>query len=75
MFEEVLNETVAKDLRCIVGRWISSLDEKESKLVHEAIATHPTNTVFRAAQRYTYLGSQAMWHKHWTGACPCFRKV
>lgn len=71
MFEDALNETVKADMRCIVGRWLSTLTDDEVKLVHNAVTEHSIHTTFRAAKNYTYQGGQAAWYKHWNRLCVC----
>jgi hypothetical protein len=74
MFEDSLNEMVKNDMRCIVGRWLDTLEPEENKLVHSAVSEHSVHTTFRAAKNYTYQGSQAMWYKHWNRLCVCSTK-
>lgn len=71
MFEDALKKTLKTDMRCIVGRWLSTLDEKEVELVNKAIEEHTINTTYRAARNYTYQGGTAAWYKHWNRMCLC----
>ena len=75
MFEDSLKETLKVDMRCIVGRWLSTLDDKEVKIITDAVEKHTIGTTFRAAKNYTYTGGTAAWYKHWNRLCLCSKKV
>jgi hypothetical protein len=74
MFEDSLNKTIKSDMRCIVGRWLDTLEPSDLKMVHDAVEQHTIHTTFRAAKNYTFQGGQAAWYKHWNRYCPCSTK-
>lgn len=74
MFNESLNHVLKKDLRCVVARWLDSLDVEDQQLVAKALDEQPMFTVYRACNNYGYQGSQSAFYRHGKGLCQCLRQ-
>lgn len=60
------------DTRCIVGRWLASLDDSEVDELVAAVRRSRATTVHRALLRSGVdVPSETSWRKHWNGPCGC----
>ena len=71
MFKEILEAHTKKDFRCVVARWLDSLDEKDQLMVNTAIGEHGIYVTFKACRNYGYDGSESAFYRHGKGDCPC----
>lgn len=71
MFEEVLTKTAGKDFRCVVARWIDSLEPEDQVMVNKAIVEAGFYVTWKACRNYGYPGSESAFYRHVKGNCPC----
>lgn len=60
------------DTRCIVGRWLDTLEPSERDELAAACQPGAINTVHKALSKAGIgIPSETSWRRHWTGHCDC----
>lgn len=71
MFKDVIENMTKKDFRCVVARWLDSLNDEDQKMVLNSIEEHGPWITFKACRNYGFQGGETAFSKHARGVCPC----